>query len=57
MEQTIVTLPMGKVDVAASTISVLEHLAIHSPEEQDLDYNTGLSILFDVLRTAVGIQK
>ena len=57
MEQTTVTLPMGKVDVAASTISVLEHLAIHSPEEQDLDYNTGLSILFDVLRTAVGIEK
>ena len=57
MEQTTtITLPMSKTDIQYSATTVLQHLMTCPPNEQDIDYNTGVEILFDVLRNTFAKQ-
>ena len=57
MNQTTITLPMGKADLQEAATAVIEQLATAPPdtgsmsEEQSISYNMGLSILFACLRS------
>ena len=57
MNQTTVTLPMGKADLQEAAMAVIEQLATAPPdtgsmsEEQSISYQMGLSILFACLRS------
>ena len=57
MNQTTITLQMGKADLQEAAMAVIEQLATAPPdtgsmsEEQSISYNMGLSILFACLRS------
>ena len=57
MNQTTITLPMGKSDLQEAAMAVIEQLATAPPdtgsmsEEQSISYQMGLSILFACLRS------
>ena len=57
MNETTITLPMGKADLQEAATAVIEQLATAPPDtgsmsqEQSISYNMGLSILFACLRS------
>ena len=57
MNQTTITLPMGKADLQEAATAVIEQLATAPPDtgsmsqEKYISYNMGLSILFACLRS------
>lgn len=59
MNETTITLPMGKADLQEAATAVIEQLATAPPDtgsmsqEQSISYNMGLSILFACLRSTL----
>lgn len=51
-QQTIVTIDMDKDTLQHAVTSVIEHLSIYPPteEEQTMEYSLGLQVLFNCLR-------
>lgn len=56
-QQTTVTLSLGKADLQRAVTSVIEYLSSNPPQQdgpmlrrEEIDYNLGLSVLFECLR-------
>lgn len=53
MEETTVTIELGKDDIRLAAISVLKHLMLYPPAEYECDsaYYMGVQVIFDVLES------
>lgn len=53
MEETTVTIDMGKDDLQLTTTSVLEYLRIYPPfdEERNTAFYIGVQMLYDILKS------
>ena len=56
-QTTNVTLDMGKEDVVASSLAVLEHCMVFPPKYASIEYNMGLGILFRSIRQVLDIEE
>ncbi len=50
MEETTVTIDLGKDDIRIAATSVLEYLSIYPPmeDERNIDFNMGVQMLYDI---------
>ena len=57
--QTNVTIDMDKDTLQLAVTSVIEHLSLYPPteEEQTTEYSLGLQVLFDCLRATFDLKK
>ena len=58
-QQTNVTIDMDKDTLQLAVTSVIEHLSLYTPaeEEQTTEYSLGLQVLFDCLRATFDLKK
>lgn len=58
-QQTNVTIDMDKDTLQLAVTSVIEHLSIYPPteEERTIEYSLGLQVLFDCLRSTLKIKQ
>lgn len=53
MEETTVTIDLGKDDIRIAATSVLEYLSIYPPmeDERNIEFNMGVHMLYDILKS------
>lgn len=58
-QQTNVTIDMDKDTLQLAVTSVIEHLSLYPPteEEQTTGYSLGLQVLFDCLRSTLKLKQ